>query len=188
MNRFLICISVLALIVGCRATSDRLASGETPSSALAAGNGVVIVSTGAASKCVSQATFLKVLRDGTDYFGAELDLLGVDGFASKSDFPTHQGNVYVLALPPGRYYLAQWWANPYITPKQVPSYEFAVTAGQIAYLGEFYMPVHCGLWTDVRISNQFERDLAVVKLRYPGLDAGQVGTTLITRGGWAVGP
>jgi hypothetical protein len=148
---------------------------------------VILLSTSAKEKCTSAATFLKVLKDGQQYSSSELGLLSVDAYVSKSDFDDIQGNVHALALTPGRYYVTPWLANPFYKPKRVPRFDFEVRPSEVTYLGNLHMPVQCASTTTMYFSDQWRRDLTIVRLRKPSLDIATVRKQILRPSGLAVG-
>jgi hypothetical protein len=167
-----------------------MANGHAPEllsdTAPSATGGVVILSTGAKEKCSSAATFLKVVRADQPY-NKEFMLLGVDGWTLKSDFSDHQGNIHALYLVPGRYYLAPWFANPYLTPTRIPKFDFVVNANEVSYLGEYFLKIQCGGSTLGVINDEEKRDLQMVKARKPKLNLDSVRKAIATATGLAVG-
>lgn len=167
--------------------SNRFGPENLPDAAPGASMGVVLLSAGAKEKCVSAATFLKVLKGDQTYFSGEIGMVSVDAYVLKSDFPDTHGNVHALALPAGRYYLAPWLANPYLTPTRVPRFDFDVKAGEVTYLGNYYMQVQCGSSTVGDFADKSERDLSVVLAKKPNLNTSSVRKQILRPTGLAVG-
>ena len=187
MKRTLASLLASLVLAGCGSLNNKHAPEALPDTALAGGNGVVILSTGAKETCVATSTFLKVKEADDSYWGGGKAHLSVDGYAVKSDFADHPGHVHALSLPPGRYYLAPFIANPYVTAVRVPRYDFVVNANEVVYLGEYFMPVQC-LWSTVGVfSDKAERDLQMVKARKPSLNLDSVRKSIAVPTGLAVG-
>lgn len=175
-------IALLAIFgMGC-ATMDNANGPATVQAAnLPAGSGVMLMSAGAQECCVSFATLLKLYRRENDGKDTLLRILSVDGYVMKSDFATHQGNVHAVALEEGEYILEQYAANPYTMPVVPPRFAFTVTAGQVVYIGEYFMTRACDKGTHAVIRDQGARDLAIAASRNPGLARLPVVTRLAVR-------
>ena len=176
--RFAIIAASLALLTGCASfhnPSDpaRLNVDQVPKS-----SGIAIISAGAPENCVSTATHLDVIPAYPGYKGIGIASMDVDGYVMKSDFADHQGNVHAFVLPVGDYRLSPWIANPYVSAKRVPRIEFSISAGEVVYLGEFFMPVHCVLNPVYSIRDQRDRDMAIVMQRNPKLAGANIATRL----------
>jgi len=130
---------------------------------------VVVLSAGAADMCVSFATRLKLLAAGSPYGGSSLAFLPVDSYVVKSEYADHHGYLHVLRLKPGRYYFAPYINNPSVRMTQVPRADFAVSAGEVVYLGEYYLRQHCGISNSGVFLDRSDRDLALLKSKNPAL-------------------
>jgi hypothetical protein len=119
--------------------------------------------------------------------GKDIALLSVDGYAVKSDFADHHGNLHAVKLAPGRYYVAAWIANPYVKPVRVQKAEFTVGAGEVVYLGEYFMPVSCVWNPSVEWRDQQERDLKLLVQKNPALASRAVTKRIGAFTGYAVG-
>lgn len=150
------------------------------------GTGVVLISTGAVSSCMTQATFLKIKKDGEGYMSDSRALL-VDTPFTKSDFDDHVGFVHAIRLPAGKYYVAPWAANPYVTAVKIPRFDFTVTAGETEYIGEYFMPISCSLANLSGFADAWQRDSAVISRKNAKLDLSNVVHKLAVFGGNAVG-
>lgn len=114
--------------------------------------------------------------------------MSVDVYTLKSDFSDHQGNVHAIVLPAGHYYIAAWVANIYVRPIRVPKADFSVTAGEVVYLGEYFMPTACSFSaTRSELRNKKDRDLQLANQKAPGLANFEVVTRIARFTGWAVG-
>jgi hypothetical protein len=149
--------------------------------------GVVVLSAGAWDKCIILSTFLKVLAADQQYNGREYALLGVDAYPIKSDFNDHHGFLHAIALPAGRYYISPWLAHPQYIPERVPKFEFSVTAGEMTYLGEYFLEYSCSSGVLGGFRDQSSRDLPLLKARRPDLDINRLRVQLPVYGGLAIG-
>jgi uncharacterized protein YceK len=184
--RFIFIIFISMSLAGCGTVNNRFGPQTLTESVPNSSTGVVLMSTGAKEKCITAATFFKVLKEDQKYFAREIALLSVDAYPLKSDFPDFHGNVHALALPVGRYYLAPWLANPYATAKRITRYDFDVKAGEVTYLGNFYMSAQCSLSTAGAFTDSMERDLAVVFSKKPSLNTSSVRKQILKPTGLAV--
>jgi len=187
MSKLMLIASALVLLLsGCGTMTNRYAPEKWTAAAPAEGTGLILFSTGAPERCTMAATFLKLLPEGKPYHFAETALPSVDAYVLKSDFADHQGNLHLIPVPAGQYYFAPWTANPYLVPTKVPKASFSVAAGEIVYLGEYFMPVACSTTTLGRISDQKQRDLALLKSKNPNVDTTHVVTRLMVFNGEAM--
>ncbi|MDO8356451.1 MAG: hypothetical protein Q7U76_08695 [Nitrospirota bacterium] len=95
----------LFLLGGCGTLSNRYGADRVESFDLTDGKSMIILSTGAADRYISFATFLRLLPEGSSGL-FETALLSVDAYTMKSDFDDHHGNLYVVMVDPGNYYLS----------------------------------------------------------------------------------
>ncbi|RZZ86361.1 hypothetical protein [Pseudoxanthomonas winnipegensis] len=167
-------VSMLVLLTSCATLDNRYDPAKLSVGGVAPGSGVVVLSTGAQERCISASTFLKVAPAQSPYYVTGIALLPVDSYALKSDFPDHQGNVHALALPAGKYYLAPWVANPMLKAVKIPKAEFSVNAGEVVYLGEYFMPVACSWSTQSKFFNRFNRDIDLITAKNPSIDRSKV--------------
>lgn len=149
---------------------------------------VVIMSAGAPAHCISSATFLKMIPDGQDFHSSGLvALLSVDGYAVKSDFDDHHGSLHAVVVPAGKYYFAPWVANPYIKQITAKRADISLAAGEVVYLGEYFMPVSCGMNTLSVFRDQRERDLQLLAKRNPELSKENIVVRIPAFTGYAIG-
>jgi hypothetical protein len=150
---------------------DNLEPGQIPPD-----SGIVLISTGAPKSCVSTSTFLSI-RSATaqDTVGP---FLSVDGWTMKSDFEDHVGKAYAYVLPAGDYFITPFIANPYVHLYHLPRADFSVAAGEVVYLGEYFLPVSCSISNVSEIRDQRERDIALLSQRHPGLANANILTRL----------
>jgi hypothetical protein len=161
----------LALVLsGCNTLENRAGIDRVDARMLTSQNtGVAIFSTGADRDCMSVATFMRLFDQTTLRPVNGVAAAPVDGYASKSDFTDHRGNVSAYALQPGKYYLSPMTANPYVVGVKVPAFAFEVHAGETVYLGELYMPVACSFRNAFKINDRYDRDVAMAMRQNPGL-------------------
>ncbi len=184
--RQIVLLMALLSIFGCVSLDNLYDPSNVSVNQIPEDHGVLIMSTGASESCVSTSTFLKVHESGEDYFSRPLALLGVDSYALKSDFDDHQGNVHALVLPKGNYYLASSIANPYVEPVKIAKSEFGVRAGEIVYIGEYFMAVSCGLSPVGILNNRYERDIQLLTIKNPALAGRKINTRIAKFTGYAV--
>lgn len=170
MKRLLF-LAVACIVSGCGTMDNRLAPEKMNPAALSDGSGIVVLSTGAADRCISTATLLNMAPAGARYGKDGVAGINVDNYVIKSDFPDHQGILSVVVLEPGNYQLYPSTLNPYVTSIKIPKAEFSVAAGEIVYIGEFYMPVACSFDNITQFRDQQARDLALLQTRNPSLAA-----------------
>jgi len=177
---------VTLLLTGCGAVSNRHDAAMINGAQIPSGSGVVIVSTGAPSRCFTVATFLKVMSEDSAYRNHDVTDFGVDGYSVKSDFPDHQGRLNVLVLPAGKYYLAATIANPNVKPVTLARYDFMVAAGEAVYLGEYFQSPSCTLHPVPVIRDQEARDMALLSKKNPTLAKLTIFKRLLRTSGYAL--
>lgn len=143
----------------------------------------VLLSTGAPEDCVSFSTFLYLIPNGSGYGRNALALLPVDPYTVRSDFETHRGTVHAVSLAPGRYYFTPWLANGYFTTESAPRFDFTIQAGEILYVGEYYLPRRCAAGSYAEINDRWERDRAVIAAQNPNIDLSRATTRLMVHTG-----
>jgi hypothetical protein len=156
---------------GCASMENRLSPAKVDPMVLANGSGIVVISSGAAKRCISTATMLNVARAGSPYGKNGLYGVNVDAYVIKSDFPDHQGSLSAFELKPGNYQLYPSILNPYVVPVKIPKAEFSVKAGEVVYIGEFFMPEACSFSNVTQLNDEQARDVAILRERNPQLAA-----------------
>jgi len=160
----------VSLLAGCGSMDNRTGADRLPEAALnGKDKGVLVLSTGAPERCVSMSTFLKIIDAKTGSAPDSTDLIGVDVYIHKSDFSDHHGTINAVALPPGRYELRPWLANPYFVPTVTPNYVIEISAGELIYGGEVFMPKACSSNTAFVIRDRFDRDIELAIAKNPAL-------------------
>lgn len=169
MSRFfLLTLLSTLLAAGCASLGNRMAPEKLTASDLSSGSAIIILSAGADKPCTQAATFLTIHEAGAPFnLRTIVESFNVDGSFVKSDFPAHHGNLSAVKIKAGSYYIAPHIANPNTRAVRTPIAEFSVAAGEIVYLGEFYVPVACGLNNQHIVKDQEARDLALLKQKNP---------------------
>jgi hypothetical protein len=157
------------LSAGCGTLSNYYDPAKISESQLMAKSGIVILSAGAPEHCMSIAMFLKVLPETINYYGTPAASLPVDVYTVKSDFKDHHGSLHAVSLPAGNYYLAPVISNPNVRAVKLQIAKFSVAAGEVVYLGEYFMPVACVFNPRVEFRDQQKRDLELLALKNPQL-------------------
>jgi hypothetical protein len=140
------------------------------------------------SSCLEAGTELNVAPAGSGYRRHVLFKINVDNFFVKSDYPDHQGSLSVFALKAGEYQLYPTVLRPFLTPKQVPKAEFTVVAGEVVYVGEYFMTVSCR-WSDYQeLRDEEPRDMALIEAKNPKLAAMPKAKRMAKFTGLIVGP
>jgi hypothetical protein len=178
---FSLSLTALAcLSAACVATPDTSAS-LVNFSDVSATKSIVIVSTGAEKSCFSNGSFVKLTKHGVEfdkYGGEEVVLFPVDDFrASESDYTTHFGQLNVVQLEPGKYYLAPWkQPKIYVEYLNPTKFEFEIKPGTVLYLGEYFGIDVCNYdrASVFEMRDQRQRDLDLVAKQNSGFDTSKV--------------
>ena len=131
---------------------------------------VLIISAGSPTTCVGNPSGVRILSDGDR--SALYSVKGITAFNSPLDtsmFADHKGLVSAMHIEPGSYYAMMWPFNYQIVPTQVPRFHFTVEPGEVVYLGELYLARGCDLHNEVVNNDQFERDMAILRVQNPTL-------------------
>jgi hypothetical protein len=144
--------------------------------------GVLILSAGAPTQCITMGTFLKVVDAKTGSQPDSANLIGVDVYIYKSDFPGHHGTINAVPLPPGRYEIRPFVANPYYSPIIIPNYVVEIAAGELIYGGEVFMPRACAMDTLFTIRDEFTRDTELAISKNPALAGRPIEKRLLQKG------
>jgi hypothetical protein len=153
--------------------------------ALAAGDGIVLFSTGAPAPCQPLATNLVVEASKGDREGRRsarrVRALPVNNFTYQSDFADHHGFVLAFNLRPGRYELGHFVFNLVFAVSGQPLATFEVEPGQIVYMGQLFMTLSCsasGIRYEVRDARM--RDVAAAIEQNPAFDGPEIITRLLS--------
>lgn len=188
MIQTIIKVGVAAMILflgGCGTMANRMAPELLTS--LSPTEGRVVLSGGAAGRCISFSTFLTTSPYGSEYTRDQVALFPIDAYLVDSDFTDQFGVLSVKSLPPGRYQIAPWLANGAFTPLRVPRYVFDVRAGETVYIGSFQMWRSCSTSTEGEFVDYSERDLAMLRERNPLFENEPITTRIAVPDGLAYG-
>jgi hypothetical protein len=167
-HKVLILSIVSVFLSACGSISNKTGVDRLPSGALfAQDKGVVVFSAGAPERCMAFSTFLTLREIESKKVVDSVPSIGVDVYVHKSDFAGHHGTLNALQLSPGSYSLTPMIMNPYVKSVVAPTFEFEVNAGEVAYLGELFMTVSCGLRTSFVVRDYYERDMPIAMARSP---------------------
>lgn len=180
----LLAVSVAAALFGCGTMSNRLAPEKLSPSSLSESAGVILISTGAPKPCVSNGTFLRVLRASQQPTATELLNVTVDGYATKSDFADHHGHINAIPLPTGDYYFAPFTLRGF-GGQHFPRFDFTVRGNELTYLGEVFAIASCSVLnpTLLEVRDQEERDAGIFRERNPVLESHPVTKRLLRSSG-----
>jgi hypothetical protein len=161
--------STLLLFGGCAPVENRTGAEKFIYSQSDKEMAVVILSVGAADMCISFVTRLKLLPAESPYSGRTVAYLPVDSYVVKSEYSDHHGYLHVVRLKPGSYYFTPHINNPAVGVTRAFRADFTVSGGEVVYLGNYYLHQSCGLSSSGSFSDQWERDLALLKSKNPPL-------------------
>ena len=153
-------------------------------SALASGDGIVLISTGAPAPCPVYGTMLGVKASKENREGrrsaraASSRATPIDHPAWESEFSDHHGFVFAFNLRPGEYDVRLGITNPYIIASRRPVAKFVVEPGKIIYLGEFFMQ-SCDLTFRYEVGDARSRDVAAAVKQNPAFDGPEILTRLL---------
>ena len=167
MFRWLPVLFLAIACAGCGTMDYRLGPQNFDVPGRKPGEGVVIASAGAAERCTSMSTSLTIAPADQPYAKGGITAIPVDAYVFDSDYADHFGKLSVFSLPPGRYQLYPYLANPYMVPKQVPKWEFSVEAGEVVYIGELFATRSCSSSMLIEVRDEEARDLALLRTRNP---------------------
>ena len=184
---FVASLLAATLAAGCGTLGNRLGPEKIEAADFAADSALVVLSAGAPERCMQAATFLRIYPSGAPLtLTSVITSFNVDGYAVQSDFTTHQGSLSVLKLKPGSYYLAPGIANPNVRPVRTPKADFSVAAGEVVYLGEYWVAVSCALNTKSEFRDQEARDMALLKQKNPAFANVKISKRVAAFTGYAV--
>jgi len=187
MSKLVWLFAIGCALCGCGSMSNRLAPEKLNPAIVSANSAIVVLSTGAAERCVSAATMLNLAPAGSPYGKNGILGINVDAYVVKSDFADHQGSLSAFEVKPGSYQLYPSTLNPYISPVKVPRAEFSVAAGEVVYIGEFFMPVACSTNGLTQFRDQEVRDLSLLRERNPQLSAKPITKRIAVFSGYVLG-
>lgn len=143
-------------------------------------SGIAILSTGAPHSCAMGGSALRLMRRGFDEVFTP-PYLPVDDPAVRSDYTDHFGFLYVLRLPPGKYFLISRPLDSSLTSTRSDRFDFSIAAGEIAYLGEFHTDSPCDSLSQGRFTDRWERDAALLATKNPALSHAEVQSRVLQR-------
>jgi hypothetical protein len=187
MSKLVWLVAMGCALCGCGSMSNRLAPEKLEPANVSEDSAIVVLSTGAAERCVSAATMLNLAPAGSPHGKNGILGINVDAYAVKSDFSDHQGSLSAFVVKPGSYQLYPSTLNPYISPMKVPRAEFSVAAGEVLYIGEFFMPVACSTKGLTQFRDQETRDLSLLKERNPQLSTKPIVKRIAVFSGYVLG-
>jgi len=167
MKRMALCTLVLLSCLSLSAClSNKYAPDLTSPMEANADTGIVILSVGAPEWC-NYGAMLLLHRHDRSFNAVPKAVLQVDSWILESDFTDHYGHLFVVKLPPNKYYLAPDTPGGYTTR---PKADFEVFANEVVYLGEFFMPKSCSFHTLMGFQDNEARDLAMLKAKNPAFE------------------
>jgi len=178
--------ALIVVLVGCAVVANRYAPQKIDGAALSEGSGIILISTGAPEACNRAATFLTLQPTSASYGEEVLARLPVDFSGVKSDFPDHQGSLSALALKAGNYRVYPALGGRYLATK-VPEAQFAVSSGEIVYLGEYFIQVPCTTGNVSTFRDRQERDLALLRQMNPNLASMAIRKRILRFTGYIIG-
>jgi hypothetical protein len=99
LDRMLVAIAI-AVLSGCGTLQNRNGAEMLTAADITGDAAFVVLSAGAPEKCIATSTFLKLKAATEPYGGKDIALLSVDGYAVKSDFADHHGNLHAVNWRP----------------------------------------------------------------------------------------
>lgn len=159
----LIALSVAVMTVGCKSIHTAPANFDfkaTPEVGLA------IISTRIDSRC--NAVFAGAAIEYRSEVDGSTDLILMDNSFIQRDFEHPPGYLFAKPLKPGRYVLGKL-SIPNRRAVHPLGLDFTVQAGRATYLGQFEIQVPGCTNFKYAISNQWERDAALIRRKYPNV-------------------
>jgi hypothetical protein len=89
MRKIASLLAIACTVASCATVSDRLAPEKLDPATLASGSAIVVLSTGAADRCIASATLLNLAPAGSRCGKDGIVGINVDAYVLKSDFPDH---------------------------------------------------------------------------------------------------
>lgn len=154
----IIIVFLLLLLNGCASVENRTSAERFTFPEASSDDAIIILSVGAPKECISFVTHLRLLKAESPYDGKRIASLPVDSYVVKSEYSDHHGYLDVLRVSPGEYYFAPTIANPALKAKKISRADFSVSAGEIVYLGDFFLSQACGSSINGIFTDKFERD------------------------------
>lgn len=132
-----------------------------------------MLSTGLAAGCRARNDLLYLFPANASYFDDPVASFKLDSLLPDSDFKDHRGYIYNATVPPGEYYFALYRKGTpsYFKGLVVPKYDVSVSAGEVLYVGEFYIQTQssCDYMTNTSFRDEEERDVPLLTTMNPSL-------------------
>ena len=176
----LVLFLTLSALAGCASYQNAYAPENMRVDTVPRGNGIIIISTGAPSACISTSTFLTIQPASEHEESKSAFTLPVDSSFMKSDFPGHQGNVSVISMPAGNYKITPQVANIMLKGEIIPVATFSVSPNENTYIGEYFIPTSCRFDMRVVINDKRDRDLLIATQNNSNIDSASFTTKLAT--------
>jgi hypothetical protein len=139
----LLATSLPVLLGGCGSLFDKPPSDQPGAAKFSNENGIIILSTGADNSCTSGSQLLElqiVSDDPSHGVFRFVKAMNVDNYLVRSDFTDHPGNLHAVSLKPGRYHISPHFLMA--SQRELPYYNFTVAAGEVVYMGEYWLTQH----------------------------------------------
>lgn len=196
---FCLCLALTAALSGCGILSNPNAADKLSDADLAAGDkAVVVFSTGIPESCGGGAKLidLSFFASGASYAQDQrAATFTLNNHYLKSDFADHPGNLNAVALPPGDYQIAPF--APGIagvnggftytirgTLGEIRRYDLHLAAGDVVYLGEYWMVGACDGVGRGSFRDQEQRDLQLLAEKNPHLAQARIVKNILEPAGY----
>jgi hypothetical protein len=195
VNRCVLAIAI-SLLGGCGSLPSGTGPDRLSDSALSGDKAIVLVSTGVPEACGAGADVTQLAIFPADATYSVLHMASsamIDNHYVKSDFEDHPGNLHALQLAPGKYYLAPYTLRlrtkfrPGLRPVQIPKFDFTVAAGEVVYIGEFWLVENCQGEGIDSFRDQERRDMDLLAQKNPKLSHATIVKRIPSFSGFAVG-
>ena len=101
-----------------------------------------------------------------------------DAYFSRGQEPKQRGGGFAVEMREGNYIIVGWRVEQgqmVSRSTQAIGIPFRVESGKALYLGNLHFDAH---WEDIRLRDRAERDLPLLKARFPALAAAPVASTI----------
>jgi hypothetical protein len=157
---------------------------------------IVVFTTGSPALCSLSSPdpwMVSIFPVGAPYPKGYVLVATISNTFMKSDFTDHPGSILAVALDPGDYYVAPIVFNGQAT--QVARYDFSVSAGEVVYLGEYWMLKGCepptstdgsgkiALHAIATFRDQEQRDFALLAEKNPQLSKANITKQILVESG-----
>ncbi|MBB3177939.1 hypothetical protein [Variovorax sp. Sphag1AA] len=170
---------VTALLCGCTTVGKDVAANlqRVPED-----KGIVLFSTGSVNTSIAFPVSIRLVN-GISKKWYDKVIISFS-YPLESHFKESYGRVRSLTLPPGKYYLIPWGANPYFQTTGAPLFTFEVVGGRVTYIGSLF-------YDSGRITLQDfnrARDVRYFSEKNPGFNVSAVDIALIQKVGYLTAP